>query len=139
MEKQILQGVAPEERIIQLRDSADKVQEFSYSRELGIGEVQELQSSLSQDLIAVDCEDQKLKMAKEIHKAATKPVKQEISSKLQKIRSGVEEVKEDVYLLKDVEDNKMGYYSKDGNLVFERALRPDEQQFSINEHLRKAQ
>lgn len=139
MEKQILQSTPPEERIMQLRDSADKIQEFSYSRELGIGEVQELQSSLSQDLIAVDCEDQKLKMAKEVYKASTKPVKEEIKSKLQKIRSGVEEVKEDVYLLKDVEENKMGYYSKDGNLVFERALRPDEQQFSINEHLRKAQ
>ncbi|MHC0441586.1 hypothetical protein [Flavobacterium sp. 3-210] len=139
MEKQILQGVTPEERIQQLRDSADRVEEFSYPRELGIGEIQDLQSSLSQDMITVDREDQKLKVAKEVYKSATKPIKQDIASKLQKIRSQVEEVKENVYLLKDVEENKMGYYSKEGNLVFERALRPDEQQFSINEHLRKAQ
>lgn len=139
MQKQILQGESPEERIRSLKENADKIEMFSYPRELSIGEIQEFQSSLSQDLIAVDREDQKLKVAKENHKAATKPVKQEIASKLQMIRTQVEEVKEDVYLLKDVEENKMGYYSKEGNLVFERSLLPDEMQFSITDHLRKAQ
>lgn len=55
------------------------------------------------------------------------------------IRSQVEEVSEEVYLMKDIEEGKMGYYSKEGRLVFERMLRPDEMQFSIQEHLRKAQ
>jgi len=103
-----------------------------------VGEIQELQSNLSQDMIFVDKEDQKLKVAKEIFKAATKPVKQTIAKNLQMIRSQVEEISEEVYLLKDVEEGKMGYYSKEGNLVFERNLRADEMQYSINEHLRKA-
>ncbi len=55
------------------------------------------------------------------------------------IRTQVEEVTEDVYLLKDIEESKMGYYSKEGKLVFERNLRPEEQQYSITDHLRKAQ
>lgn len=139
MEKLILQGEAPEERIRQLKDSADKVESFTYPRELGLGEIQELQSHLSQDMITVDREDQKLKVAKEVYKAATKPLKEEIKSKLQLIRSQVEEVKEDVFLLKDIDANKMGYYNKMGVLVFERALRPDEMQFSITDHLRKAE
>lgn len=139
MEKKILQSESPSDRLEQLKNSADKIENFSYPRELSNGEIQELQSNLSQDMIFVDKEDQKLKVAKEVFKAATKPVKQQIAKNLQLIRSQVEEVSEDVYLLKDIEEGKMGYYSKDGILVFERNLRPDEMQYSIQDHLRKAQ
>jgi hypothetical protein len=48
------------------------------------------------------------------------------------IRSQVE-VHEEVYLLKDIEQSKMGYYSKEEILVFEN-LRPDEMQYSIQDH-----
>jgi hypothetical protein len=139
MEKQILINESPGDRLEQLKNSADKVETFSYPRELSNGEIQELQSNLSQDMIHVDKEEQKLKVAKEIFKSATKPTKQNIAKNLQMIRSQVEEVTEEVYLLKDVEDGKMGYYSKEGKLVFERNLRADEMQYSIQEHLRKAQ
>ena len=139
MEKQILQVENASDRLEQLKNSAEKVELFSYPRELSTGEIQELQSHLSQDMITVDQEEQKLKVAKEIFKAATKPVKQTIAKNLQMIRTQVEEVTEDVYLLKDVEESKMGYYSKEGKLVFERNLRPEEQQYSITDHLRKAQ
>lgn len=139
MEKQILQGESPEERLRSLKENADKIEPFNYSRELSNGEIQELQSQLSQDMITVDKADQILKVAKEVFKAETKPVRQDIAKNLQMIRSRVEEVKEDVYLLKDIEDNKMGYYSKAGILVFERNLTPDEMQYSIQDHLRKAQ
>lgn len=139
MQKQILQSESLADRLEQLKNSADKVEMFSYPRELSQGEIQELQSCLSQDMILVDKEDQKLKVAKEAFKAATKPVKQTIAKNLQMIRSQVEEVNEEVYLLKDIEENKMGYYSKEGILVFERNLRPDEMQYSIQDHLRKAQ
>jgi hypothetical protein len=47
-----------------LKNSADKVEMFSYPRELSNGEIQELQSNLSQDMIVVDKEEQKLKVAK---------------------------------------------------------------------------
>jgi hypothetical protein len=139
MEKQILKNESPGDRLEQLKNSAEKVESFSYPRELSTGEIQELQSHLSQDMITVDQQDQKLKVAKEVFKAATKPVKQTIAKNLQMIRTQVEEVTEDVYLLKDIEEGKMGYYSKEGILVFERNLRPEEQQYSIQDHLRKAQ
>lgn len=138
MQKQILQHESPSDRLEQLKNSADKAENFSYPRELSNGEIQELQSNLSQDMIFVDKKEQDLKVAKEIFKAATKPVKQQIAKNLQLIRTQVEEVSEEVYLLKDIEEGKMGYYSKDGILVFERNLRPDEMQYSIQEHLRKA-
>lgn len=139
MEKQILQSESAVSRLDQLKNVADKVEIFTYPRELSTGEIQELQSHLSQDMITVDKEDQKLKVAKEIFKSATKPVKQEIAKNLQMIRSQVEEVTEEVYLLKDIEAGRMGYYSKEGRLVFDRALKADEMQYSIQDHLRKAE
>lgn len=97
-----------------------------------IAEVQELQSELSQIMITVDQHDQQLKMAKEIYKATVKPSKEKMRAILQNIRSQVEEVTEEVYLMKDLEDGKMGYYTKEGRLVFERRLKPEENQYSIH-------
>jgi hypothetical protein len=138
MEKRILQSESPGDRISALSSSADKVEMFSYPRELSIPEVQELQSDLSQHMILVDREEQKLKIAREIYKSATKPVKQEIAKTLQMIRSQVEEVNEEVFFMKDLQEEKMGYYSKEGILVFERSLKPEERQYSIQDHLKKA-
>lgn len=140
MEKQILQNVTPEDRVRHLRDSADKVEEkFTYSRELEIGEVQEIQSDLSQALIKIDQEDVRLKVHKEAHKAVVKPLKEEIRGNLQKVRTQMEEITDEVFLMKDMQEMRVGYYSKEGKLVFERGLRPDEMQFSITEHLKKAE
>ncbi len=139
MEKQILKDVDSQERLETLKANAYLVEKFTYSRELELGEVQELQSSLSQQMILVDKEDQKLKVAKEEYKAVVKPVKQKIASNLTMIRTQLEEVTDEVFLMKDIEENKMGYYSKEGKLVFERNLKADEMQFSITDHLRKAQ
>ncbi|WP_202703127.1 hypothetical protein [Flavobacterium sp. UGB4466] len=139
MEKKILQNESPADRLEQLKSVADKLEDFSYPRELTVGEIQELQSGLSQDMITVDRAEQELKIAKEVFKSEVKPIKQQIAKNLQMIRTQVEEVKEKVFLLKDLNEEKMGYYSKDGILVFERELRPDEKQYSITDHLRKAE
>lgn len=133
MEKQILSTEPIAERLAILEANSEKKEKFTYSRELDIAEVQELQSELSQIMITVDQHDQQLKMAKEIYKAAVKPSKEKMRSILQNIRSQVEEVTEDVYLMKDLEDGKMGYYTKEGRLVFERRLKPEENQYSIRE------
>jgi len=133
MEKQILSTEPIAERLAILEANSEKKEKFTYSRELDIAEVQELQSELSQIMITVDQHDQQLKMAKEIYKAAVKPSKEKMRAILQNIRSQVEEVTEEVYLMKDLEDGKMGYYTKEGRLVFERRLKPEENQYSIRE------
>lgn len=138
MEKQILSTEPIAERLAILEANSEKKEKFTYSRELDIAEVQELQSELSQIMITVDQHDQQLKMAKEIYKAAVKPSKEKMRSILQNIRSQVEEVTEEVYLMKDLEDGKMGYYTKEGRLVFERRLKPEENQYSIRESFKIA-
>jgi phosphoenolpyruvate carboxylase len=133
MEKQILSTEPIGERLAILEANSEKKEKFTYSRELDIAEVQELQSELSQIMITVDQHDQQLKMAKEIYKAAVKPSKEKMRAILQNIRSQVEEVTEEVFLMKDLEAGKMGYYTKEGRLVFERRLKPEENQYSIRE------
>ena len=133
MEKQILQDHSPGERLEMLKANAVKSEKFTYARELDNGEIQELQSDLAQKMITVDQEDQKLKVHKEIYKAVVKPIKQQMVADLQKIRTGMEEINDDVFLMKDLEENKMGYYSKEGKLVFERNLKPEEMQYSISD------
>jgi hypothetical protein len=116
-----------------LKANSVKIEKFSYARELENAEIQELQSDLAQKMITVDQEDQKLKVYKEVYKAVVKPIKQQMAADLQKIRTGMEEINDDVFLIKDLEENKMAYYSKEGNLVFERNLKPEEMQYSISD------
>lgn len=133
MEKQILSTEPMGERLAILEANSERKEKFTYSRELDIAEVQELHSELSQLLIHVDQHEQELKMQKEIFKANTKPAKEKIRGILQNVRSQVEEVTEEVFLMKDLEAGKMGYYTKEGRLVFERRLKPEENQYSIRE------
>lgn len=139
MDSLILQSMSPEERLETLKSTAFAVEAMNYPRELSQGELQELQQSLSQDLIFIDQKDQELKIAKEVYSSAVKPIREGMKEKLQKIRTHVEDVHEEVFLLKDAEAEKMGYYNREGKLVFERALLPNERQYTIQEHLRKAE
>jgi hypothetical protein len=78
-----------------------------------------------------------LKSHKEAYNASVKPLKELNKEILRKVRTGVEDVVEDVYLVKDLEEEKMGYYSKDGKLVFERSLKPEEKQYTISDFTNK--
>ena len=137
MEKQILIGVDSSERLQQLIDVAEKVEKFNYPRELSQGELEELKNELAQNHITIDNQDQVLKSHKEAYNASVKPLRELNKDILRKVRTGVEDVVEDVYLLKDLEEEKMGYYSKDGKLVFERSLKPEEKQYTISDFTNK--
>lgn len=137
MEKQILKDVSLEERKKILQETANGVEKFTFQRELELAEVQEIQSGLSQKLIAIVQEDQKLKVAKEAYKAVVNPKREAVRADLQKIRTQMEEVTEEVFLMKDLDKQKMGYYSMEGKLVFERNLKADEMQYSIADYTNK--
>jgi hypothetical protein len=138
MEQRILQSVPADERLEQLKHVAEKTEPFSYIRELSQGELDELKNELSQICIKIDAADQKKKQMMEDYKAEVNPMKERLKQALFMVRTGGEDVTKPVFLLKDLEEEKMGYYTEEGILVFERRLRPDEMQYSIQEHLRKS-
>ncbi len=139
MDKEIFQDVPLAERPRYLRDNAHKVDpKYTYHRELEEAELQERKNSLSQNMIKMDVADQSLKEAKEAHSAVVKPLKQANAGALQEIRSRAEEITGEVYLIKDSHSERMGIYSPEGKLLFERGLLPEERQFSIVDNFKQA-
>lgn len=131
MEAKILQDVSPIERKKYLQDSAQKKQEFSYPRPLSKEEKEQLKDEFFQNRVAIaKLEDDKKEFMTE-HKSKMKPLQQLANSQMNKLRSGVEEMNEIVYLLPEHEEGMMGYYSAEGLLVYQRPLMPEERQFSI--------
>lgn len=138
MDRQIFKDVSPAERLQLLRDNAYKIEpKFYYTRPLEEGEIQERQDSLSQSMIEIDREDQKLKEAKEAYNSVVKPIKEQMKTDLQEIRTRSEEVVGEVFMIKDLEEGKLGYYSAEGELLQERFLAPEERQHSIIDYSHK--
>jgi hypothetical protein len=131
MDKQILAKYAPTERITILRDTADKKEVFTYPKALDVDEVTHLKDEFTQNAIKMAREDEAKKDFMESFKAKVKPLKIEMTLQMRKIRSKVDEVTEDVFLISDQEEKTMGYYNVKGFLVYERPLMPDERQLSL--------
>ena len=54
-----------------------------------------------------------------------------MKTQITKIRSGIEEVTGDVFLMDNQETGEMGYYNEKGELVYTRLLMQDERQLRI--------
>lgn len=63
--------------------------------------------------------------------SSIKTLKKYIEALTTEIYIGYTEVNETVYHMHDYDDRMVGIYSKDGNLIRSRMLRPDERQASI--------
>lgn len=131
MEVLILQDVGPIERKKFLRDSAAKSEEFTYPRALDVSEVTYLKDEYTKNAIIMAKHEERKKEFMADWKAAVKPLGLEMGGQMTQIRSNVEEVTEDVYLLPEHDENLMGYYNVEGKLVYSRPLMPEEKQFSI--------
>ncbi len=131
MEKKILQDVGPIERKQLLRDSAHATEEFTYPRGLDSQELTHLKDEYHKNAIKMAKLEEQRKEFMENWKADVKPLKLEMGDQMTMMRSKVEEMTEDVYLMPEREEGMMGYYNVAGELVYSRPLMPEENQFSI--------
>jgi len=131
MDQQFLQGVSPKERVQALRDSAEKVENFTYPKKLTGDDLSLLKDDMVNDSVLLAKLEDAKKEFNTSHKASVKPLKQSFAITLNKLRSKVEEVTEEVFLMADQQEGLMGYYNADGILVHSRVLRPEEKQFRI--------
>lgn len=136
MDQYFLPNDSKAERLKVLRDNAERSEAFTYPKELSKEELDNLKDQLSQDHIKLSKFDEKKKEFNEQYKVDTKPLKNNIKGTITKLRSKVEEVEEEVFLVADHDENVMCYYNADGNLVHFRQLNPDERQFRIVDHSR---
>ena len=131
MDRVLFQDMTPGERAKMLADNAEAKENFQYPKELSPDEIAELKDELSSESITLSkLEERKKELMDEI-KSEIKPVKDEVNRVLQLLRTRIEEVEEEVYLIADQEEGMMGYYNQDGKLVHQRLLRGNEKQFRI--------
>jgi len=128
MEQQILQDLTPSKRIQILKDTCEETTFFDFEREL----TPEEHDKVKDESVFKTSEIFKLQEEK---KEKTKKLTDELKDKIieQKIlvkqaKTGKDEVNEEVFLLADQEQQIMGYYDKEGVLVYQRALMKNERQ-----------
>lgn len=119
------------ERIQLLKDNAVRTEEMTYSKSFSEEQLIEKKDALArQDIELFKLEEQKKEMTADFNQKI-KNVKTSRNRNLNEIRTGVEEVTEDVYLIDDQEERKMNYYNDEGDLIFSRPLKQEERQLSI--------
>ena len=137
MEHKILQDQTPMERIRVLKDMAEKVEEFTYPKQLDDRQMGAVKDEFTKTAIQMARMNEEKKQFMDEFRNRMKPVKMTMESVLNTIRNKHEEITENVYLIKDTDTGKMAYYNAAGELVHHRPLRDEENQYSITEQIRK--
>jgi len=133
MDVKLFETISLKEREQMLKDNCQSIEKKTYSRALDQAEIAKLQTEFAQKAIDLNIAESELKVQRESFKLVSKPIKKDMSDLMQGIRSGSEEVTEEVYLISDMSEKMMGYYNKDGNLIQSRPLMQSEMQYSITE------
>lgn len=129
MEKFLLQNQNAKERMETLENSADKIEEFSYTKPFTPEQISVFKDDLSTGMIELNAFEDELKIVKDEFKAKMKPLKEHTRSLLTNIKNKSEFVSEKCYIM--IEGNEAGYYNADGILVYQRPLLPGEAQKTI--------
>src|SRR5690606_22602181 len=137
MDEKILQDVGAMERKHLLRDSVAAMEKFTYPRALDDAEIRHQKDEITKNSITMAKHIEARKEFMSDWKSETAPLKMEMDDQMTRIRSKVEEVTEDVYLMPEHEEGTMGYYNALGILVYQRPLMPEERQFSIVDNSRR--
>ena len=132
MESKLFQNETPEERIILLRDNAEKTEEMTFHRPLSVEEVEKDKSDFSQNAIEISAIEDELAGIKEEFKARIKPKKELYQKLLSSIKTRSKEVTEDVFIIADYDEKMMGIYNSNGELITSRRMVAEEMQMSIN-------
>jgi len=129
MDKFLLQNASAKERLETLENSADKIEEFSYTKPFSPDEIRIFKDDLSTGMIELNALEDDFKVVKDQHKAKVKPIKAQTRDLLTNIKNKAAFVKERCFVM--IEGNEVGYYNADGVLVYQRPVLPGEQQKTI--------
>lgn len=115
-----------QERLQVMQDTAAKVEETKMYKPLSQLELDIKREKLTENLIALDVENEAFDLVKEQHKAKVKPLSAENAILITEVRTGQELVEGTFYHLADYDNSLMLTYDTNGDCVQERRLRPDE-------------
>ena len=138
MEKNFLQNESKKDRLQALMDNGERAEKMIYPKELDPETITALKDELTTEFIEISRLDEQKKEFMAEWKIKVKPRKQLTALLMGQVRSGIEEVEEDVYLIADQEEGFMGFYNGDGKLIKQRPLTQEERQFIIINESKKA-
>lgn len=129
MDKQLGKEYPPEQRIQFLKDNCDKVEKKTYMRRFTPDELRQKKDQLAETSISLSEIDDEKKLILQDIKQRQDPLKAEKKILLSNIKHKAEEVKEECY--KFIEDDEVGYYNSEGDIIEQRPAYPDEKQGTI--------
>jgi hypothetical protein len=129
MEKQLLQNLSEKERLETLENSADRVEEFSYTKPFTQDQIRVFKDELSTTMIELRSIEDEFKEVKDSFKAKMKPMKDDTKALLTNIKNKAEFVTEKCFIM--IDGNEAGYYNAEGVLVYQRPILPGEKQKTI--------
>lgn len=133
MEKLLAQDYGPKERKQFLRDNCDAVEELGYQKPLTEDQLVTLKKDLTETSIKIaDIQFAKSEAVRSFNEDL-KPLQKKQAETVEALKNRSEFKNEDCYKFIDHEAGEVGYYNKDGVLVYQRGILPNERQKTIFE------
>lgn len=128
----------PEERKQFLIDNADKVVEIDYHKSFDSDEMAKMKTEFAEKHIRIATLEEKIKDYKDEINQELKPLKEEVSTIRENLKSKGKLVHEKCYQFIDYEERMVCIYNSEGILVSSRPATRDELQKTIQAELRVA-
>lgn len=119
------------ERLIILQDTAVKVEDAQYQKQLTFDELALRNEQLATNCILLSQKEDELNQIKLVYKTETDPVKLHNKTILTEIKTKQTTVKGLLYHIANYDENMMEVYDHNFELVESRRLRPDEKQPNV--------
>lgn len=116
------------EREQYLRDNADAIEEMSYSKPIPSEQIEKLKEKLADASIKKLEQEEAKKTAVQMYNEEIKGYKNTIKDVADKLKSKATYVSEDCFKMVDTQTRQVGYYNKEGMLVYQRPARQSELQ-----------
>lgn len=120
-----------ENRMKNLHEKCDEVQEFSYDKSFTATEMSEMKDVLADQSIALSDVEAEFKEVKQTYADQMSPMKQNIKLTIGHLKTGKRLVTEPCFKFVDRENKETGYYNEDGELVYSRPANMDEMQLKL--------
>lgn len=120
-----------EQRMKNLHNNCDEVQEISYDKKFTATELSELKDTLADQSIQLSDVEEEFKDVKQSYADQMAPMKAEIKLAIGSLKSGKRIVTEPCFKFIDKDNKEVGYYNDDGELVYSRPANMDEMQLKL--------
>ena len=119
-----------------LADNCDAIEQIGYTRRFTPEELSHRKEELAETSISISDIEEEKKASDAYFKVRRKPLDERKSTLITELKEKSEYVTEDCYKFIDYETRTAGFYNSDGELVWERPIKPQEMQKTIFSQMR---